>query len=86
MKPTLQWITDQHDGTGKVNSNDYGVNQKFITNFGSKVHLMIADPVVIQDLLVTKNALFDKTGLFARIFKNFFGNSFLFSVGDDIWK
>ena len=28
----------------------------------------------------------DKTGLFGGALKNFFGNSFLFSKADDVWK
>mmetsp|Transcript_33780 Transcript_33780/g.41757 ORF Transcript_33780/g.41757 Transcript_33780/m.41757 type:complete len:83 (+) Transcript_33780:377-625(+) len=37
-------------------------------------------------MLVTKNAQIDKTGAFEGIFKNFFGNSFLFSKSDQRWK
>ena len=37
-------------------------------------------------MLVTKNAQIEKTGQFIGIFKNFFGNSFLFSKGDEVWK
>ena len=33
-----------------------------------------------------KNSLIDKTGKFEAVFKNLFGNSFVFSKGDDIWK
>ena len=37
-------------------------------------------------MVVTKNALIDKTGRFERLFRNFFGNSFLFSKSDALWK
>ena len=33
-----------------------------------------------------KNSLMDKTGKFEAVFKNLFGNSFVFSKGDNIWK
>ena len=35
---------------------------------------------------MTKNAICDKTGKFEGLFKNLFGNSFLFSKGDEKWK
>ena len=41
---------------------------------------------MVQDMVVSKNALIDKTGLFARLFQNYFGNSFLLSTSDDVWK
>ena len=37
-------------------------------------------------MLVTKNALIDKTGAWEGFFKNLFGKSFLFSKSDDLWK
>ena len=46
----------------------------------------VSDPKVVQDMVVTKNAQIDKTGVFEGIFKNFFGSSFLFSKSDDVWK
>lgn len=48
--------------------------------------LYISDPGIVQDMVVTKNAQIDKTGAFEGIFKNFFGNSFVFSKTDDRWK
>ena len=37
-------------------------------------------------MLVTKNATIDKTDAFEGFFKNLFGNSFLFSKTNEIWK
>ena len=37
-------------------------------------------------MLVTKNAQIDKTGEFEGVFKNLFGNSFIFSKSDEHWK
>ena len=48
--------------------------------------LFIGDPEVVQDMLVAKNAILDKTGLMAGMFTNFFGNSFLFSKTDARWR
>ena len=35
---------------------------------------------------MTKNAVTDKNGKFEGLFLNLFGNSFLFSKGDEVWK
>ena len=48
--------------------------------------LFIGGPKAVQDLMITKNALLDKTEVQEQVFKNFFGNSFLFSKGDDLWR
>ena len=37
-------------------------------------------------MMVTKNALLDKTGLTAAMVQTMLGNSFLFSKGDERWK
>ena len=48
--------------------------------------LCVGDPVAVQDMMVTKNAHIDKTELFERVVKSLFGNSFLFSQSDEVWK
>jgi len=48
--------------------------------------LFIADPDVVQTMMLTKNSQTDKTGDYGAVLMNFFGNSFLFSKGDDKWK
>ena len=47
---------------------------------------MVSDPEMVQDLLVKKNALYDKTGALHGVFSNLLGDSFLFSRADDVWK
>ena len=37
-------------------------------------------------MLVTKNSFLDKTGVFCGVFKNLFGDSFIFSKSDATWK
>ena len=48
--------------------------------------MLVADPDIVQEMLVTKNAQIDKTGVYAAVFANFFGKSFLFSKTDGAWK
>ena len=48
--------------------------------------LIVNDPDVVQEMLVTKNALIDKTGAWELIYKQFYGRSFVFSKTDDDWK
>ena len=55
-------------------------------NFGGNVHLMVSDPDMVQDLLVQKNSIYDKTGLLHGVFSKLMGDSFLFSKADDVWK
>ena len=57
-----------------------------LMNTGGRMSLVIADLAIIQDMLVTKNSLLDKTGAFCGAFKNLFGDSFIFSKSDANWK
>ena len=57
-----------------------------LSNMGSSVNIYVSDPAIVQEMLVTKNAQIDKPGTFNGVFKNLFGNSFLFSKSDHIWR
>ena len=57
-----------------------------VLNLAGNVILLVADPEMIQDLLVTKNSLFDKTGMQMAMFHTLFGSSFIFAKADDLWK
>ena len=48
--------------------------------------LFVQDQSIVRDMYGVKNSLLDKTGKFEAVFKNLFGNSFIFSKGDNIWK
>lgn len=48
--------------------------------------MMVSDPDMIQDLLVQKNALYDKTGTLEGVFSKLMGESFLFSRATESWK
>ena len=78
----LVWMMDQSTESKKIGSFDYTKNENVIINTGG-VQLLISDPNIVQEMMVNKNAQLDKTGQFIGIFKNFFGNSFLFSKSDD---
>ena len=81
-------MLDQHlgEGANSLDSHDYAKMPNVCFTFASRHHLSIADPAAVQDMLVTKNSLLDKSGMFERLFKNLLGNSFLFSKSDDVWK
>ena len=55
-------------------------------NLAGNITLFISDAEVIKDMLVTKNAQIDKTGLFEGMFRNFFGRSFVLSKSDELWR
>ena len=80
------WLLDQQDASKADGSYDAGKIPLVITNFAGDVSIKIADPVVVQDILVTKNALLDKTSMMEKMFWNFFKNSFLVSKTNDLWK
>ena len=50
------------------------------------VHIMIADPDVIRELMTTKNKYVDKDGTTAIATKALFGDSFLFAKSDANWS
>jgi cytochrome P450 len=57
-----------------------------VDNIFGKSNLWIQDPEIIQELLTTKNPWFDKTGSWKIMFEEFFGDGFLFAVGDEKWQ
>ena len=57
-----------------------------LVNLFGRINLFVADPGVVQDMIVTKNAQIDKTGEFEAVFSNIFGRSFVFSKTDEHWK
>lgn len=65
---------------------DAGKYPFLMMNTGGNLTLIVSDPVAIQDMLVSKNALLDKTGTFKGVFQNLFGNAFIFSKTDALWK
>lgn len=74
------------DAKEKVNSYDYAAAPCMNFYVAGRHHLSIEDPVIVQDMMVSKNAQLDKTGIFERTLKNLIGNSFLFSQSDEVWK
>ena len=69
-----------------VGSYDAAKNPVVIFNFVGQIQILIADPQVLKDMFSTKNQLVDKTDLLGIMFKNFYGDSFLFSKTDENWK
>ena len=84
MRPQLQWVADHFGKDGK--EYDAGECPNLVMNINSRISLMICDPAVIQDMIVTKNAQIDKTGAMKGVFQTLYGDSFVFSKTDDTWK
>ena len=57
-----------------------------LMNMFGRINLLIADPAAVQDMIVTKNALIDKTGEIEAALINLYGHSFVFSRADEQWK
>lgn len=57
-----------------------------VLNSLGRVSIVTSDPDVVLDLTVTKNQQIDKTGQFKRVLSCLFGEGFIFSLTDDLWK
>ena len=89
LKPPMLWIMDQGKPEtldSKGENYDAGKAPNMLVNLAGNLNLFIGDPAIVQEMLVTKNAQIDKTGEFEGVFKNLFGNSFIFSKSDEHWK
>lgn len=87
MRIATTWINDLLEpNAGQLGSYDSAKDPVVVVNFGGNVHMMVSDPDMIQDLLVQKNALYDKTGTLEGVFSKLMGESFLFSRATESWK
>ena len=82
----IKYFLDQLDPEGREGSYDSSKDPVVIQNIMTAITLYVADPIMLQDLFVSKSAIYDKTGSFAGIFSKLFGKSFLFSKGDADWR
>ena len=85
MKPPLSWLFDQSTDSKAPNSFDYSRHEVSVLNL-MEPYLLVSDPVIVQEMMTSKNALVDKTGIYEMIFKNFFGRFFLYTKSDERWK
>ena len=83
--PVMLLALDQSTESRQPFSFDYTKHSVELINV-FEPFLIINDPVIIQDMMVTKNAQIDKLATNEMTFKNLFGNTFLFSPSDDVWK
>ena len=51
-----------------------------------KPQVLLSDPEVVQEFMVTKNNLVEKNAALAAAVKNILGDGFIFSVTDETWK
>ena len=68
VRETVFWSLDQTTETKEEDSFDIGKYPNQLLNFGfalNEVYIVIADPEVVQDMMLTKNQAIDKTGTFA---------------------
>ena len=61
MKSLVLWLADQHDESGKEHSHDCAKIPNFVMAFSSEIMLFFGGADAVQDLMVTKNNLLDKT-------------------------
>ena len=85
-KPPILWILDQLEDSRATESYDAGKHSNVVTNLGGTVNILVGDPELVQEILVTKNAAVDKTNQFEGVFSKLFGKSFLFSETNELWK
>ena len=87
VKLVYYWMLDTLK-TGEYVRDSFkpGNNPIICFNIFTQIHLMVTDPDIIRDMFTTKNKIVDKNGIIKIIFEDFFGESFLFSKGDEVWK
>jgi cytochrome P450 len=85
IEPSISY-TVKNQATQPGEKFDAGKIPLTLLNTGGRMSLIVSDPAIIQDMLVTKNHLLDKTGAFCGVFKNLYGASFVFSKSDATWK
>lgn len=85
-KSTMQSVLDQTTESKAEDSYDYAKNTVTVFNMGARPIMLIQDPEVVQDMMVTKNLLVDKNGSFSTAVNNYFGDGLLFTQSNDKWK
>ena len=68
-----------------MDSYDYSKNTVSILNIGYPL-LIVSDPEIVQEMMVSKNNFIDKSFSTSQAWKNLLGASFLFSPGDEKWQ
>ena len=76
---------DSTTESGADDSYDYKNNTVSILNFNVPF-LVVSDPEVVQEMLVSKGHLVDKSGALADAWKNLMGDGFLMSKSDKKWE
>jgi len=85
IRHQLCYMFDQLTESKAEHSWDYAKHPNVMLNFGMSM-MSISDPATVQEVMVNKNAQVDKTGAYAAVLANFFGDSFLFAKTDSKWK
>ena len=84
-KASFLALLDETTESKAEDSYDFTKNQVSIINAGNPL-LLIQDPEVVQEMMVTKNHLVDKSKGYRAALSNYFGQGFLFAASDDKWK
>ena len=81
IEQIIIWIHN-YQSNGKYDSTEHPNTVMYL----GWPQLFTSDPDVVQDMMTTKNSVFDKSGLFDVMFQKFFGNSIFFSQADQLWR
>mmetsp|Transcript_39650 Transcript_39650/g.51963 ORF Transcript_39650/g.51963 Transcript_39650/m.51963 type:complete len:209 (+) Transcript_39650:166-792(+) len=85
IKPLFSWLLDRTTGSQLQNSFDYSKNEVTVVDL-LQPYLLVSDPKIVQDMMISKNGQIDKTGDYEGLFRNFFGRFFLYTKSDERWK
>ena len=87
VKSSFNWILDGVK-TGSYVKDSFNASQgsMAVTQIMSSLTIIAMDPKIIQELFTSKTQSFDKSGILQIMLSPFFGNSFLFTKADDLWK
>ena len=84
IKTTFGYALDQLEPAKP--RHDASSHPMVVFNQIAKASVNVSDPAVVMDLYTTKSAIVDKPGTMGIYLSKFFGDSFLFSQADEVWK
>ena len=86
VKVHFNWVLDYGLGGGVVDGFKSEEHPVVLINLMGDIKLMVQDPQMVCELLVSKNQSTDKTNFLDEMFNDLLQNSFIFSPGDAIWR
>ena len=86
LRNLYNWSCDQLHPEAGPNNYDPSRDPIVVANILGNIRILVACPDTVQELLVTKNSIYDKTGIMAGPWSKIIGGAFFFNRVDEVWK